>query len=176
MGQILVDEHDQELPYSTLTRWVREAELREPPKRSGEYRFAPGQEMQHDTSPHRIEVAGKPLKAQCAGLTLAYSRRLFIQYYPRFTRFEAKHFLLQAAQFMDGTTPRCVIDNTSVVLAGGAGADAGNRAGDGRLRAQPGLRVPRPSGERPEQKSPDREAFLLGRKKLPSRAQLRLVR
>jgi transposase len=124
MGQILAEEHDQQLPYSTLTRWVRQAELRAAPKRSGEYHFAPGQEMQHDTSPHRIEVAGKPFKAQCAGLTLAYSRRLYIQYYPAFTRFEAKHFLLHAAQFMDGTTPRCVIDNTSVVLAGGCGADA----------------------------------------------------
>ena len=124
MGQLLVDEHDLQPPYSTLTRWVRQAELREPPKRSGEYHFAPGQEMQHDTSPHRMEVAGKALTAQCAGLTLAYSRRLFMQYYPRFTRFEAKHFLLHAAQFMDGTAPRCVIDNTSVMLAGGAGADA----------------------------------------------------
>jgi len=124
MGQILAAEHDQWLSYSTLTRWVRQAELRQPPKRSGEYHFAPGQEMQHDTSPHRMEVAGKPCKAQCAALTLAYSRRLFIQYYPVYTRFEAKQFLLQAAQFMDGIAGRCVIDNTSVVLAGGAGADA----------------------------------------------------
>jgi transposase len=124
MGQILAAEHDQQLAYSTLTRWVRQAELREPPKRSGEYHFVPGQEMQHDTSPHRLEVAGKPLVAQCAGLTLAYSRRLFIQYYPTFKRFDAKHFLLRAAQFMDGTASRCVIDNTSVILAGGAGADA----------------------------------------------------
>jgi hypothetical protein len=46
---------------------------------------------------------------------LAYSRRLFMQYYPRFTRFEAKAYLLEAAR---------VIDNTSVLLAAGAGADA----------------------------------------------------
>jgi transposase len=124
MGQILAAEYDQSLPYSTLTRWVRQAELRQPPKRSGEYHFAPGQEMQHDTSPHRVEVAGKTLTAQCAALTLAYSRRLFIQYYPTFKRFDAKQFLLGAAQFMDGTATRCVIDNTSVILAGGAGPDA----------------------------------------------------
>lgn len=124
MGQILADEDGVQPPYSTLTRWVREAELREPPKRSGQYHFAPGQEMQHDTSPHRVELAGKTLTAQCAGVTLAYSRRLFIQYYPRFTRFECKHFLLQGARFMDGCAQRCVIDNTSVVLAGGAGEDA----------------------------------------------------
>lgn len=124
MAQILADEHDLHPPYSTLTRWVREAELRASPKRAGEYHFEPGQEMQHDTSPHKIDVAGKTVVAQCAGLTLAYSRRLFIWYYPRFTRFEAKDFLLRAAQFMDGSCPRCVIDNTSVMLAGGAGPDA----------------------------------------------------
>jgi hypothetical protein len=80
--------------------------------------------MQHDTSPHRVVMAGKPVTVQCAGLVLAYSRRLFIQYYPRFTRFEAKHFLLEAARFMDGTAPVCVIDNSSVIVAAGAGAEA----------------------------------------------------
>lgn len=124
MGQILADEHDLHPPYSTLTRWVRQGELRAPAKRSGQYHFEPGQEMQHDTSPHRVEVAGKLITAQCAGLTLAYSRRLFMQYYPNFTRFEAKDFLVRAAQFMDGVGTRCVIDNTSVMLAGGAGPDA----------------------------------------------------
>ena len=115
--------------YSTLTRWAREAGLRSPPRRAGAYDFTPGQEMQHDTSPHRVVfakagMAGKIVTVQCAGLVLAYSRRLFMQYYPRFTRFEAKTFLLEAARFMDGVCPVCVIDNTSVLLAAGAGADA----------------------------------------------------
>src|SRR5208337_1812029 len=48
---------------------------------------------------------------------LAYSRRIYVQYYPRFTRFEAKAFLLDAVQFMQGVCPVCVIDNTSVLLA-----------------------------------------------------------
>ena len=124
MGQILAEEDNLSLPYSTLTRWVRQAELRQAPKRVGQYHFEPGQEMQHDTSPHRLEVAGVGQIAQCASLVLAYSRRLFMQYYARFTRLEAKHFLLQAAQFMDGTCPRCVIDNTSVMVVGGSGPDA----------------------------------------------------
>lgn len=85
MGQILADEHDLRLPCSTLTRLVREAELRAASKRAGEYDFVPGEEMQHHTSPHRLEVAGKAVTAQCAGLTLAYARRPFIQYYPRYT-------------------------------------------------------------------------------------------
>jgi hypothetical protein len=122
--QQLLAEENLGVAYSTLTRWIREAGLRPPPRRAGEYHFGPGQEMQHDTSPHRMMMAGKPITAQCAGLVLAYSRRLFVQYYPRFTRFEAKDFLLDAARFMDGTCPVCVIDNTSVILAAGAGAEA----------------------------------------------------
>lgn len=113
-----------EVGYSTLTRWIREAGLRASPKRAGEYSFAPGEEMQHDTSPHKVIVDGKAVTAQCASLVLAYSRRIYVQYYPRFTRFEAKAFLLDAARFMDGVCPVCVIDNTSVLLAAGAGADA----------------------------------------------------
>ena len=124
MGQLLAAEDGQVPAYSTLTRWVREAELRTAPKRAGRYHFEPGEEMQHDTSPHRVVIAGKTVTAQCAALVLACSRRLFIRYYPRFTRLEAKHFLLQAMLFMQGSCARCVIDNTSVVLAGGAGAEA----------------------------------------------------
>ena len=122
--ELLAQEHQLHLAYSTLTRWVREAELRGPVRRAGSYTFEPGQEMHHDTSPHRLSLAGQILTAQCASLVLAYSRRLFMRYYPRFTRFEAKAFLAEAFAFFDGTCARCVIDNTSVLLVSGAGADA----------------------------------------------------
>jgi len=55
---------------------------------------------------------------------LAYSRRLFIQYYPRFTRFEAKWFLTEALRFMEGACPTCTIDNTSIIVASGSGPEA----------------------------------------------------
>jgi hypothetical protein len=122
--QLLTAEYDLTVSYSTLTRWVREAGLRAPPARAGEYTFGPGEEMQHDTSPHRVLLGEKTVTAQCAALVLAYSRRLFVQYYPRYTRFEAKQFLLDAARFMDGACPVCIIDNTSVMLAAGAGENA----------------------------------------------------
>ena len=122
--QLLTAEYDLTVSYSTLTRWVREAGLRSPPVRAGEYIFGPGEEMQHDTSPHRVLLGEKTVTAQCAALVLAYSRRLFVQYYPRYTRFEAKQFLLDAARFMDGACPVCIIDNTSVMLAAGAGENA----------------------------------------------------
>jgi transposase len=124
--EILRDTHGHEIPYSTLTRVVRDLELREEArkKRSGTYEFGPGEEMQHDTSPHQVILGEKKMKAQCASLVLAYSRKLFIQYYPNFTRFEAKVFLREAFLFMDGVCPRCTIDNTSVIVAHGSGPDA----------------------------------------------------
>src|SRR5919108_242782 len=120
----LLAEEDIAVAYSTLSRWVRAAGLRSPPHRAGEYDFPPGREMQHDTSPQRLSIGGKTVTAQCAGLVLAYSRRLFIQYYPRFTRFEAKAFVLDAVRFMGGSWALCVIDNTSVIVAHGTGAEA----------------------------------------------------
>ena len=122
--EILASEAGLDVPYSTLTRWIRQAQLRDPPKRSGEYTQAPGEEMQHDTSPHRVVLSGKAVSAQCAALTLAYSRRLFFQYYPRFTRFEAKQILLEGVRFNDGSCPLCIIDNTSVIVVAGSGPEA----------------------------------------------------
>ena len=124
--EFLNEKYGHDIPYSSLSRLVRELELRENKKtqRVGEYRFAPGKESQHDTSPHRLILGGKKITAQCASLTMGYSKRLFIQYYPQFTRFEAKVFLSQAFSYMGGACQRCIIDNTSVIVAQGSGADA----------------------------------------------------
>jgi transposase len=122
--ELLREEYHQEFSYTTLTRWVRQAGLRPSKPRAGSYTFAPGEEMHHDTSPMRLTLGDKTLTAQCAGLTLAYSRRLYIQFLPAFTRFEAKCFLADALKFMDGAPGRCIIDNTSVIVAGGSGPDA----------------------------------------------------
>jgi transposase len=124
--EVLLEEHALSIAYSTLTHMVRDLELREEKKskRAGIYHFGPGVEMQHDTSPHTIVLNGKKVTAQCASLVLCYSRRLFIRYYPSFTRFEARHFLSEAFRFMDGTAPRCIIDNSNVIVARGTGPDA----------------------------------------------------
>ena len=123
--ELLEQTHNLAVPYSSLTRMVRELGLRDSKaKRVGSYEFGPAEEMQHDTSPHRLTMAGKTLTAQCAALVLAYSRMLFIQYYPSFGRFEAKCFLAEALRFMDGTCPRCIIDNSIVIVAAGSGPSA----------------------------------------------------
>lgn len=121
----LVARHDIKIPYQSLTWLIRKYQLRIPvPKRAGRYHFEPGEEMQHDTSPHRLTLGDRQLTAQCAALSLAYSRQLFVQYYPRFTRFECKTFLTEAMAYMQGACGRCVIDNTSVIVSCGAGPDA----------------------------------------------------
>jgi hypothetical protein len=38
--------------------------------------------MQHDTSPHELEMAGKKRKVQTASAVLCYSCMLFFQCYP----------------------------------------------------------------------------------------------
>ena len=124
LQELLAAEQALTIPYSTLTRWVREADLRAPKRRAGRYHFERGEEMQFDTSPHSLTLNERPVKAQCAALVLAYSRRAFIQYYPGFTRFEAKAFVREALCFMDGSAQRCMVDNTHVVVASGSGVEA----------------------------------------------------
>ena len=125
IGQVIAEGYGQTVPYSSLTRMVRQMDLRQKKRpRCGSYEFGPGEEMQHDTSPHRLRMADKTIKAQCASLVLGYSKKLFIQYYPRFTRFEAKVFLSAALKYMGGACRRCIIDNTSVIVVLGSGPDA----------------------------------------------------
>lgn len=125
IGELLKEEYAIDIPYSTL-RWLINQEGLGKPKKmpAGSYHFAPGEEMQHDTSPYRIPIGNRVQKVQCASLVLAHSRKLYIRFYPCFTRFEARCFLIDAFRHMDGSCPRCIIDNTSVLVAGGAGADA----------------------------------------------------
>ena len=68
----ILNERDISIGYSILTRLVRDMGIREPQnKRAGAYVFEPGEEMQHDTSPHKVIINGKSFTAQCAGLALS---------------------------------------------------------------------------------------------------------
>jgi transposase len=113
-----------DLSYPALTAFCRKHGIgHEPRKPTGRYHFAPGKEMQHDTSPHDVHIDGALRRVQTASLVPCYSRRLFFQFYPRFTRFECKVFLNEAAQYHDGTCEICMIDNTHVVVLRGTGKD-----------------------------------------------------
>jgi hypothetical protein len=113
-----------ELSYPALTAFCRRHGIGyQPPVAAGQYDFAPGQEMQHDTSPHELTLAGKKRKAQTASAVLCYSRMLFFQCYPTFQRFDCKVFLTDALRYMGGSTARVMIDNTHVVVLRGSGRD-----------------------------------------------------
>ena len=114
-----------DIAYSTLTAACRRRGIGVEDKQpAGEYDFAPGKEMQHDTSPHRVVVALRKRLLQCAALWLGYSRMLFAQCYPTFNRFYAKVFLTEAFKEFEGAAERCTVDNTSVIIASGSGANA----------------------------------------------------
>jgi len=111
--------------YSTLTHFCRRHGIGTRPKqRAGHYHFDPGEEMQHDTSPHTVAVGDRRRPLQCASLVLCYSRMIFAQLSPRWSRFQCKVFLTEALTFHGGAARRCMIDNHSVVVAAGSGRDA----------------------------------------------------
>ncbi len=112
-----------EISYPALTAFCRRESIGRTPKvPSGRYHFAPGQEIQHDTSPHRAQIGGRWRKIQSAGAILCHSRMRFVQCYPRFRRFECKIFLTGALSFFGGAAEVIMIDNTNVVVLTGTGA------------------------------------------------------
>jgi transposase len=112
------------LSYQALTAFCRRHEIGyEPTKPAGQYHFEPGQEKQHDTSPHEAMIDGRLRPAQTTSVTLCYSRMKFIQLYPRFTRFVCKVFMTDALQYFQGACDSCMIDNTNVVVLHGTGKD-----------------------------------------------------
>jgi Mu transposase-like protein len=112
------------LSYQALTAFCRRQGIGQTPVvPSGRYHFNPGEEMQHDTSPHDVVVGGKKYKAQTASGVLCYSRLLFFQIYPAFQRFDCKVFLTDALRNAGGAPERIMIDNTHVVVLRGTGRD-----------------------------------------------------
>ena len=110
------------LSYQALTAFCRRHEIGRAPKvPAGRYEFLPGEEMQHDTSPFRYPIGGTVRPVQIASLVLCFSRMIFIQLYPAFTRFECKVFLTDAFEYFGGACGRCMVDNTNVVRLAGTG-------------------------------------------------------
>ena len=112
------------LSYPALTGFCRRQGIGQTPiQPAGQYRFEPGVEMQHDTSPHEVEVGGRKYKAQTASAVLCYSRMLFFQINPTFQRFDCKVFLTDALRHTGGVVERVMIDNTHVVVLRGTGRE-----------------------------------------------------
>jgi transposase len=114
-----------EVGYSTLTSFCRRHGIGlKPQVPAGRYHFGPGDEMQHDTSPHAVRVGDVKRKLECASLVLCHSRLLYAQVYLRWSRLECRAFLSEAIQYFGGSARRCMIDNSSVVIAHGTGKSA----------------------------------------------------
>jgi transposase len=112
------------LSYQALTGFCRRQGIGQTPiMPAGQYHFEPGVEMQHDTSPHTVEVGGRKYKAQTASAVLCYSRMLFFQINPTFQRFDCKVFLTDALRYTGGVVERVMIDNTHVVVLRGTGRE-----------------------------------------------------
>jgi len=112
------------LSYQALTGFCRRQGIGQTPTvPAGRYHFEPGVEMQHDTSPHTVEVGGRKYKAQTASAVLCYSRLLFFQINPTFQRFDCKVFLTDALRHAGGAPQRVMIDNTHVVVLRGTGRE-----------------------------------------------------
>jgi transposase len=110
--------------YQALTAFCRRHGIGQAPLvPAGRYQFEPGEEAQHDTSPHQVEIAGKKRVVQTASAVLCYSRMMFFQCYPSFQRFDCKVFLTEAGRYFGGFPKRVMIDNTHVVVLRGAGRE-----------------------------------------------------
>jgi hypothetical protein len=133
-----------QLSYQALTAFCRRQGIGHEPQRPvGEYTFLPAQEMQHDTSPHRAEIGGRLRPVQTASLVCCYSRLLFFQFFPTFTRFDCKVFLTDAPPLPSGRLRNLPDRQHSRGGVEGHGPRHGAGAGDGRLRRA--LRIPLPS-------------------------------
>jgi len=113
------------ISYPALTAFLRRqgvgVKVRQP---AGRYHFEPGEEMQHDTSPHDVKVGEAVRRLHCASLVLCYSRMIFARAYPVWNRFHARMFLTEAIVHFGGAAARCMLDNSSVIIAHGTGAHA----------------------------------------------------
>jgi len=121
----LVEEEHIAIQYSTLTRLLRQLGMsREGERRCERVPDEPGAEMQHDTSPYRIQLGQTHTKLIASLLYLRYSKRRYLRFYRVFNRFRMKCFLDEALKFWEYGAPVCIIDNTNLARWRGTGKDA----------------------------------------------------
>lgn len=125
MHELLTEEHGIQIGYSSLTRLVRDHGLSVKHKpRSCHVPDMPGEEMQHDTSEHRVLIGGKMRKVISSGIYLRYSKMRYILFYRRFNRFTMKCFFDEALRHWGYCARNCIIDNTHLAILYGSGSTA----------------------------------------------------
>ncbi|MCK5200214.1 MAG: hypothetical protein KAR21_17780 [Spirochaetales bacterium] len=125
MQEVLEEEYQIKIGYSTLTRLIREKDMRKKKKiRSSHYEDVPGEEMQHDTSPYTLEIGGRTRKVIASSLYIRYSKMRYIRFYPVFNRFVMKCFFHEALHYFGFSASVCIIDNTNLAIIAGTGGNA----------------------------------------------------
>ena len=121
----LLEEEAIPVKYSTLTWMLRELGISLPQKvRCDRVPDEPGLEMQHDTSPYQVELAGRRVKLIASLIYLRYCKRRYLKFYRAFDRFKMKCFFHQGLLFWGYAAGRCIIDNTNLARLRGTGANA----------------------------------------------------
>jgi hypothetical protein len=128
MHEILTEERNISIGYSTLTRLLRAYGIGERQERRSErYPDAPdipGAEMQHDTSVYFVKLGEVRRKLICSGVYFRYSKMRYVKFYTRFNRFRMRCFFHEALTFFGYTAAICIIDNTNLAVLYGAGERA----------------------------------------------------
>jgi len=120
----LTEEHDIQVGYSTLTRQIRSLDLGQKNSRCEQVPDQPGAEMQHDTSPYRLEIGGQRIPVQGSLIYFRYCKIRYLQFYRSFKRFHMKCFFHDALSFWRYAAARCIIDNTNLARLRGSGHNA----------------------------------------------------
>ncbi len=121
----LAEEEKIQLPYSSLTRRLRQLGISTPTaERCGQVPDQPGAEMQHDTTVYRLKLGKETVRVVATVLYLRYSKRRYLKFYPSFNRFRMKCFLHEALTYWGYVAPVCIIDNTNLARLHGTGANA----------------------------------------------------
>ena len=120
--EILIEEEDIQVGYSTLTRLLRELDPgQKKKKRTVHVEDIPGQEMQHDTSPYRIIIGNRRVQVVASLLYFRYSKMRYLKFYRYFNRFCMKCFFHEALNYFGYTARHCIIDNTNLARLRGSG-------------------------------------------------------
>ena len=131
------------LAYPTLTAFCRRHGIgQEPKERTGHYTFLPGEEMQHDTSPHVVMIGGKKRQVQCASLVLCYSRMIFAMVFLTWNRFWVKVFLTEALQYFGGSSGALHDRQHNASCCGGTAPRMGAGPGDDAFAERFGFSSP----------------------------------
>jgi hypothetical protein len=121
----LTEEQGIEIGYSTLTEKIRELGLGKPRnQRCDRVPDKPGEEMQHDTSPYKVQLGDKRVLLQGSLLYFRYAKVRYLKFYPSFNRFKMKCFFHEALSFWGYAAQVCIIDNTNLARLRGTGKNA----------------------------------------------------